>query len=252
MRPAFCFFENVEGHLSLGLSTVISDLEEDGYRCAFGLFSASEVGAPHRRKRVFILAHRDNNGFFRHVADPSTVSNSHESQDGISGEDGKLADRDRERVNKLSRKIAGTAEIRASWYGGGCLWPSRPGQQQYEWEPPRVVARRKTVDDTEKRNLRVDCNDERQTNRKGNTSHISSYGGFNGGKVSSENWTTQSSLGGDPHGPKCRMGYAELCVFCDNRTDELRLLGNGVVPSTAELAFRTLFTRLLGDTALLA
>jgi hypothetical protein len=30
----------------------------------------------------------------------------------------------------------------------------------------------------------------------------------------------------------------------DNRTDELRLLGNGVVPATAEIAFRTLFARL--------
>jgi hypothetical protein len=31
----------------------------------------------------------------------------------------------------------------------------------------------------------------------------------------------------------------------DNRTDELRLLGNGVVPVTAELAFRTLIARFL-------
>jgi hypothetical protein len=31
-----------------------------------------------------------------------------------------------------------------------------------------------------------------------------------------------------------------LYVSCDNRTEELRLLGNGVVPATAELAFRTL------------
>jgi DNA (cytosine-5)-methyltransferase 1 len=36
------------------------------------------------------------------------------------------------------------------------------------------------------------------------------------------------------------MGYAELCVSCDNRTDELRLLGNGVVPATAHKAFLTL------------
>jgi hypothetical protein len=41
------------------------------------------------------------------------------------------------------------------------------------------------------------------------------------------------------------MGYAELCVTCDNRTDELRLLGNGVVPATAERAFRVLAGRLL-------
>jgi hypothetical protein len=41
------------------------------------------------------------------------------------------------------------------------------------------------------------------------------------------------------------MDYAELCVTCDNRTDELRLLGNGVVPATATLAFQTLIDELL-------
>jgi hypothetical protein len=41
------------------------------------------------------------------------------------------------------------------------------------------------------------------------------------------------------------MGHAEFYVSCDNRTDELRLLGNGVVPATAELAFRTLWEELL-------
>ena len=40
------------------------------------------------------------------------------------------------------------------------------------------------------------------------------------------------------------MDYAELCVSCDNRTDELRLLGNGVVPATAEKAFRTLIKQI--------
>jgi DNA (cytosine-5)-methyltransferase 1 len=55
IRPARCFFENVEGHISLGLSSVISDLEEDGYRSTWGIFSAREVGAPHQRKRVFIM-----------------------------------------------------------------------------------------------------------------------------------------------------------------------------------------------------
>ena len=55
IRPARCFFENVEGHISLGLSSVISDLEEDGYRSAWGIFSAREVGAPHQRKRVYIM-----------------------------------------------------------------------------------------------------------------------------------------------------------------------------------------------------
>ena len=56
IRPVQCFFENVEGHISLGLSSVISDLEEDGYFTTWGLFSAREVGAPQRRKRVYIMA----------------------------------------------------------------------------------------------------------------------------------------------------------------------------------------------------
>jgi DNA (cytosine-5)-methyltransferase 1 len=56
IKPNRCLFENVEGHISLGLREVIADLEEDGYSATWGIFSAEEVGAPHRRKRVFILA----------------------------------------------------------------------------------------------------------------------------------------------------------------------------------------------------
>jgi DNA (cytosine-5)-methyltransferase 1 len=63
IRPVQCFFENVEGHVSLGLSTVVSDLEEDGYRSAWGIFSAREVGAPHQRKRVYIMANSNNTRF---------------------------------------------------------------------------------------------------------------------------------------------------------------------------------------------
>jgi len=56
IRPARCFFENVEGHISLGLQEVIEDLESLGYATAWGIFSATEVGAPHQRKRVYIMA----------------------------------------------------------------------------------------------------------------------------------------------------------------------------------------------------
>ena len=56
VRPRLCFFENVEGHITLGLREVIADLESLGYETAWGIFSAAECGAPHQRKRVFILA----------------------------------------------------------------------------------------------------------------------------------------------------------------------------------------------------
>jgi DNA (cytosine-5)-methyltransferase 1 len=57
VRPVWCFFENVEGHLSLGFREVVASLHDLGYVVEAGLFSAEEVGAPHRRKRLFILAH---------------------------------------------------------------------------------------------------------------------------------------------------------------------------------------------------
>jgi site-specific DNA-cytosine methylase len=56
IRPVRCMFENVEGHISLGLREVIGDLEGAGYNATWGIFSAAEVGAPHQRKRVYIMA----------------------------------------------------------------------------------------------------------------------------------------------------------------------------------------------------
>jgi hypothetical protein len=64
-----CFFENVEGHISLGLSTVISDLEEDGYRATWGIFSAREVGAPHLGRQSKSEFYGDRS--FESVADTS-------------------------------------------------------------------------------------------------------------------------------------------------------------------------------------
>jgi len=52
---------------------------------------------------------------------------------------------------------------------------------------------------------------------------------------------TKPPLGGNAHGASDWLDYAELCHSVDNRTDELRMLGNGVVPETAERAFRELW-----------
>ncbi len=59
LEPELVFFENVDGHVSLGLWKVLRDIERLGYRVTTGVFSAEEVGAPHLRKRVFILGLAD-------------------------------------------------------------------------------------------------------------------------------------------------------------------------------------------------
>ncbi len=57
--PEWVFLENVAGHVTLGLESVLRELWRMGYTPAAGLFSAAEVGAPHQRLRIFILAHTD-------------------------------------------------------------------------------------------------------------------------------------------------------------------------------------------------
>ncbi|MFB2553325.1 DNA cytosine methyltransferase [Ensifer soli] len=59
LDPEWCFFENVEGHLSLGAASVIADLRGMGFAVKAGLFSALETGASHIRRRLFIVAHAD-------------------------------------------------------------------------------------------------------------------------------------------------------------------------------------------------
>jgi DNA (cytosine-5)-methyltransferase 1 len=57
LRPRYAILENVRGHLTLGGTTVISELASIGYDCQWRLVSAASVGAPHLRERVFIVAY---------------------------------------------------------------------------------------------------------------------------------------------------------------------------------------------------
>jgi DNA (cytosine-5)-methyltransferase 1 len=258
LRPRVCFFENVDGHISQGLHHVLSDLGRLGYRATWGLFSAAEIGAPHGRKRVFILAHRDGEALSRHRGfEQIRLSQGREIEEGCSSEGGQF----------------GSARI---------LWPSRPGQQQHAWEPPRVVENQSSdLGDAESKSkgrlpIRTKSPQPRFRHSSidenlGNAAQLQRDGGDDHGRSDQqgEEWNgsrqlsgqsgdadddirsrnagrqTEPSLGGNADGPAGGMDYAQLCVSGDNRVDELRLLGNGVVPATAERAFRILTAELL-------
>ena len=55
-RPAWCVFENVYGHVSMGLDQVLLDLETQGYASRTFIVPACGVDAPHLRFRAFIIA----------------------------------------------------------------------------------------------------------------------------------------------------------------------------------------------------
>ena len=199
-QPSIVFLENVEGILSCRtgdgepvLQYVLRTLEGMGYRATAGVFSAAEVGAPHQRKRVYILANRNNTGLEGHHLD----STSEQSE-----------------------------PIQANtWATGGTRWPSRPSEEQHDWEEPRVtVANTESQQGTAQDHRGESCVPGEQEEGK--------LGGGDSGSLRQGSGATQSRLGGKSNG-------------ASKRVDRLRLLGNGVVPQTATKAFVTLLNRIL-------
>jgi DNA (cytosine-5)-methyltransferase 1 len=65
LRPKYIILENVRGHLSLGFKEVLGDLAQNGYDAKWRIVRASDVGAPHQRARLFIIAYSNSEGFQR-------------------------------------------------------------------------------------------------------------------------------------------------------------------------------------------
>ena len=216
-RPPVIFLENVIGLISSKLKSdgwadlagtpvllhVLRELERLGYQTEASIFSAAEVGAPHQRKRVFILARRSDLG-------------------------------------ESGRSIISTMLRDSGMFNAPSpAYPTPRGTKQYTWEPSRV-----TMGDTRNRvkkpyefkpSILQEPSAEEETGElEWTVCHDSQTKKSN----------TQPSMGRELDGSPYRLGYAKLCESLDNRTDELRMLGNGVVPATAERAFRVLWRRL--------
>lgn len=65
LRPNYVILENVRGHLSLGFKEVLADLTSIGYDARWKIVRASEIGAPHQRARLFIIAYPNSQGLQR-------------------------------------------------------------------------------------------------------------------------------------------------------------------------------------------
>lgn len=276
-RPPLVFLENVAGILSAKLKGsqwsdpegtpvllhVLRELERVGYKAEAGIFSAVEVGAPHQRKRVFILA-------IRADLKPS-------GYELISG------------------------ELRSD--EPSTIYPAGRGSEQYGWEPSRVILenpdskpKRPGAESKDKnrrcvgrgwksisyrRQLQIndarfaglcsnECSSKKgmvNTDSRGEESRIEQHrllqiktrekqadrparrGDFITDAAEHIQGPIKSKVGGGINGAAHRVGDEQLYRAFDNRTDELRLLGNGVVPDTAARAFRVLFNRLASTQA---
>jgi DNA (cytosine-5)-methyltransferase 1 len=144
-RPRYVLAENVAGHVSMGLDTVLSDLEADGYTCGAVVIPACAVNALHRRDRVWILASQSTNPAINQSSPRWTTTEVAESFRNRTDNHRGCAKRDNGQAARtldigpdgispglVRRPATGPAEpdlIRAAWADGS-----------WELDLPRVVA----------------------------------------------------------------------------------------------------------------
>jgi DNA (cytosine-5)-methyltransferase 1 len=95
LRPQFVFLENVPALISNEyFGTILGDLAESGFDAEWGCFKASEIGASHKRERVFILAYTQRNRIrgWNKGLQPKNRSGGATSTTPIEGSGSELAD----------------------------------------------------------------------------------------------------------------------------------------------------------------
>lgn len=134
LRPAWVVGENVVGIVRLALDDIIADLESEGYTVRTFVLPASAVGAPHRRDRVWIVAHADSPGL------------QGRPESGDTGPDRKRNHQYVERRGELRRGTDRRHQSRVDRDDDGVpagldrhRWPALMGKPQHPWEPSRVA-----------------------------------------------------------------------------------------------------------------
>lgn len=223
VEPREIFFENVANHLRMGFDVVSADLRRMGYRVAAGLFSAEEVGAPHRRERLFIY--------------------------GILGDSNRQSERESKHEEcaeprNLARDDAGWTSVRSVANPRSEPLRIEPGRSGGEG---RAGARFARHDGDEV----ADANGRRFESQR-------SAGVLNSDRASQRNNAYGRSVWpprpGDVEAwqavePSTQPAIRGVADGMAPRPDRLRLTGNGVVPLVAAYAYRTLSSAVGNDAA---
>lgn len=160
VRPRVVAIENVAALVGRGLDRVVSDLVRLGYEVEATRIRASDVGAPHRRERLFALAYARGAGLEgsdergskqsgaarrgAHVADPDGVAVRVEPERDLPGQaigrDAVAVDACGGRGRAAEPRVGRGAHGVSDRLDGGAelaRWPVRIGETPHAWEPPR-------------------------------------------------------------------------------------------------------------------
>lgn len=212
VKPDWCFFENVANHINIGYEQVRGDLQSLGYTVEEGIFSAEEVGAPHIRRRLFILA-LDNSLCGRHG-------------------------RSEKEIRARGKCPVASGEELAD--------ASRIGEREPSDQAITIAGNEKTREKSGVRGSELD--DAIGSGLQGHAGDDLATGGRQEPDRSIAATSFPMGQGYDQHeweAPRLESSLGFTINGYNYREDLLRMAGNGVVPQTAALAFSTLLKRFL-------
>jgi DNA (cytosine-5)-methyltransferase 1 len=234
IEPPFVFLENVAHHLRLGFPEVASGLVGMGYKLAAGLFTAAEVGAPHKRERLFILAIREGD----ELANPARLL--------WHPVEWREPDRD---AAGMADALAGSGSARDEpGHDRRALADAAGGRQQGDAEPDQQSERDGAPAQRRDHALRCDADvdDADGAGSQGWGAELGEHAcerpAWPPGPGDVDGWVHYLRCAPDLE-PSIRRGADGLA----HRVDRLRLCGNGVVPLVAAHALRALAAELLAD-----
>lgn len=214
VRPRFVFVENSPMLTSRGLGRVLGDLAAMGYNAEWGVLGAGDLGAPHQRDRIWI------------VANSVLAGERRDKREGEAEKDAfdHAASEHRDAWRPEPAQQLGTA--RAT--DGSDVVGDANSQRCQEFNASILSSRKgfgeqcDAMADTESGESRLATEWQRREDPCG--------GGQEIGGVDSCWWTTEPDVGRVAHGVA-------------HRVDRLKAIGNGQVPLVAALAFLILSSR---------
>lgn len=219
VRPRYVFVENVAAIVVRGLETVLAGLAALGFDAEWTLVRASDVGAPHRRERLFLLArnalaHGHGHGLAIERVELSEDANAQSGRDS-NGCDGEGLFGNPHLAGLEGRGLLGSgySDERTSWPPG----PSdADGWRRFLMHHPANAPTARRIDALPaalQATLRADA---------------------------------ELEIRGEPHGASERLDRLRAALAIQSyRIDQLRALGNGVVPDQGAQAWRILWERLV-------
>ena len=163
LRPRFLVVENVAALLARGAATVFGGLAALGYGAVWTTLRASDVGAPHRRERLFVVAYADGarsegNVPFASKAPLADAARPRRADSGVDSTRGRvllhdaphdglrlLVPPDRRLDSRPVRAVSRATQPRVGRDVDGLpsrldgSWPAGRGADQHEWEPTRTA-----------------------------------------------------------------------------------------------------------------